>query len=434
MTQRDENLKYAMITTTLCGAMLLGGCGRIGDWDREPFGSGGADQDAGADQDTSEEEPGSGGTISESCYDGVLEPGEICQVQVPEDLDAGVDPCSLSVADFDADGRPDLAVPNSNPWLTPGGTHVANVLRGYGNGSFAPNQPYDAGAELPVGLAVGDFDGDGRPDIATANNDAQQAYVLRNVGGANAGNMGFSDPDGVSVNSTASSIAAGDFDEDGIDDLVVNTPAGIALLRGGPGGVSWIGTLELGGGTSMHAELVDLDVDGHLDLVAAVADDTNQDNRLMIFHGAGDGSFLERVEHQLGGSPWWVVAGDLNMDGDLDLAVVESGVSQVSMLLGNSLGGFSERTTIDVCPGPQSVAIGDMNNDGAADLVVGCMDSDTVQLWLQVKGGAFELTRWWTTGARPVSVQVADLNVDGQLDIAWANQLGNSIGLVISHL
>jgi hypothetical protein len=129
-----------------------------------------------------------------------------------------------------------------------------------------------------------------------------------------------------------------------------------------------------------------------------------------------------------------VVAGDLNMDGDLDLAVVESGVSQVSMLLGNSLGGFSERTTIDVCPGPQSVAIGDMNNDGAADLVVGCMDSDTVQLWLQVKGGAFELTRWWTTGPRPVSVQVADLNVDGQLDIAWANQLGNSIGLVISHL
>jgi hypothetical protein len=434
MTQRDENTMngwHGMLTTTLCSALVLAGCGRLADLeDREPFGSGGSGQDDGQGTD-GEEPPGSGGTISESCYDGVLDPGEICQVQVPEDLDAGVDPCSLSIADFDADGRLDLAVPNSNPWLYPGGSHVANVLRGFGNGSFAPTVPYDAGAELPVGLTVGDFDGDGRTDIATANNEAQAAYVLRNMGG---GTMGFGTPDGVGVSSTASSIAAGDFDEDGIDDLIVNTPAGIALLRGGPGGATWIGNLELAGGQSMYAQLVDLDADGHLDLVAAVADSSGADDRVMIFHGAGDGSFVEFVEHQLGGDPWWVVAGDLNMDGDLDLAVAEFGINSVSILLGNSLGGFSARTTIEVCSGPQSVAIGDMNNDGAGDLVVGCMDSDTVQLWVQGGGGEFELVRWWGTGLRPVSVQVGDLNGDGQLDIAWANQLGNSVGLVISHL
>ncbi|KIG11728.1 putative aggregation factor core protein MAFp3, isoform C [Enhygromyxa salina] len=418
---------------TLCSAVLLTGCGRLGDMeDREPFGSDGSDQDTN-DQggDASSEEPGSGGTTSESCYDGVLQPGELCQVQVPDDLDAGVDPCSLTIADFDADGRPDLAVPNSNFWLYPGGTHVANVLRGYGNGNFAPTQPYDAGAELPVGLAAGDFDGDGLTDIATANNDAQAAFVLRNIGGAN---MGFAAPDDVPVSSVASSIAAGDFNEDGIDDLLVNTSDGIALLRGGPGGASLFDTLELGGGRSMHAELVDLDADGHLDLVAAVSDTINSNHRLMIFHGAGDGSFVEFVEHALGGEPWWVVSGDLNLDGDLDLAVAEYGTNQVSMLLGNSLGGFSPRTTIDVCDGPQSVAIGDMNNDGANDIVVGCMESDTVQVWVQGAGGVFELTRWWTTGLRPVSVQLGDLNLDGQLDIAWANQYGNTVGLVISHL
>ncbi|PRQ07665.1 FG-GAP repeat domain-containing protein [Enhygromyxa salina] len=435
MKQRDENMLNGLPGTfavALTSVVMLAGCGRLADvGEREPFGSDGSSQDAG-DQDTdgSEQEPGSGGTISESCYDGVLDPGEICQVQIPDDLDAGVDPCSLSIADFDADGRPDLAVPNSNFWLNPGGTHVANVLRGYGNGKFAPTEPYDAGAELPVGLAVGDFDGDGRTDMATANNEAQAAYVLHNMGGAA---MGFAAPDGVSVSSIASSIAAGDFDEDGIDDMIVNTPAGIALLRGGPGGASWVGTLEIGGGQSMHAELVDLDADGHLDLAAAVSDPSG-DHRLMIFHGAGDGTFVEFVEHQLGGDPWWVVSGDLNMDGDLDLVVAEFGSDQVSILLGNSLGGFSPRTLIDVCNGPQSVAVGDMNNDGATDIVVGCMESDTVQMFVQREGGVFELTRWWATGLRPVSVQVADLNLDGQLDIAWANQFGNSVGLVISRL
>ena len=50
-----------------------------------------------------------------------------------------------------------------------------------------------------------------------------------------------------------------------------------------------------------------------------------------------------------------------------------------------------------------------------------------------VEDGAFELTRWWGTGERPVSVKLHDLNLDGQLDIVWANQLSNTVGVVISH-
>jgi hypothetical protein len=190
-------------------------------------------------------------------------------------------------------------------------------------------------------------------------------------------------------------------------------------------------TLGVGTGTSMHAQLADIDEDGKLDLVSAVSD---IEDRLVVFHGAGDGSFPEQVEYPLGGEPWWVVTGDLNMDGDLDLAVAAYEQNAVTLYLGNARGGFSSRTDIGVCTGPQSVAIGDMNNDGANDFVVDCSESDTVQMWLQSTDGQFELVRWWATGARPVSVQVADLNADGQLDIAWANQLGNTIGLVISQI
>ncbi|MFO7563074.1 MAG: VCBS repeat-containing protein [Enhygromyxa sp.] len=412
----------------LCTACLIpSACGRLGDLDREGFGTLGSGE---GDSDELGEEPGSGGSISETCFDGVVQPGELCQVQAPEELDAGIDPCSLSVADFDGDGRPDLAVPNSDFWMPPGGTHVTNVLRGFGNGEFAKTQPHPAGEELPVGLAVGDFDGDGRIDITTANNDSLKAFLIRNNGGV--GSMSFAAPEGLSVAATASSVTAGDLDNDGIDDIVVNTPSGVALARGTSSGFEMLETLDVGG-SAMHSVLADLDHDGHLDLAVAVSSSFGAPGRLVILHGAGDGSFPERVEHGLAGDPWWVTAGDLNMDGDLDLVVADYSVASVSILLGNGLGGFSPRTEIGVCWGPQSVAIGDMNNDGANDLVVGCMDSDTVALYLQVEGGEFELTRWWATGSHPVSVQLADLNLDGMLDIAWANQLSNTVGLVLSH-
>lgn len=420
-----KTITYAS-ATILTATCLTVGCGRLGDLDDKSFGEAG-DVD---DDSLAQEKPGSGGPISESCMDGVLDPGEWCQVQEPEDLDAGIDPCSLSVADFDDDGRPDLAVPNSDFLLPPSGNFVANVLRGHGNGDFAQTQPWSAGGYLPVGLAVGDFDGDGRTDIATANHETQSAYVLRNTGSG----VAFEAPVGVGVDSTASSVASGDLDGDGIDDMIVNTPSGIALLRGAPTGVTWFDTIEVGSGTSMHAELADIDEDGKLDMVAAVADVFGGTDRVMVFHGAGDGSFSEWVEYPLAGDPWWITVGDLNMDDDLDLAVAEYETDQVSLLLGNARGGFSPRTSIDVCDGPQSVSIGDMNNDGANDFVVGCMDADTVQMWLQTTDGAFELVRWWSTGARPVSVQTADLNLDGQLDIAWANQYGNSVGLVMSRI
>ncbi|HLT38175.1 MAG TPA: VCBS repeat-containing protein, partial [Enhygromyxa sp.] len=327
-------------------------------------------------------------------------------------------------------GRPDLAVPNSDFWMFPGGTHVANVLRGYGNGNFADTEPHAAGEELPVGLAVGDFDGDGRTDIATANNNSFKAFFLHNDGGL--GSMSFGAPQGVSVANTASSVTAGDFDNDGIDDVVVNTPTSVTLVRGTSSGFQYLQALDVGG-AAMHSVLADLDEDGNLDLVVAVSASFGEAGHLRIFHGAGDGTFPEQVEHDLAGDPWWVTVGDLNMDDDLDIVVADYSVSQVSILLGNALGGFSPRTEIGVCFGPQSVAIGDMNNDGANDLVVGCMDSDTVAVHLQVEGGEFELARWWATGPRPVSVQLADLNLDGVLDVAWANQYGNSVGLVLSH-
>lgn len=420
--------RVSFLAPLCAGLLLAAGCGRLADLDdREGFGEVGADADAGQNDAGQGEDPGSGGEISESCWDGIVQPGEICQVQAPA-IDAGIDPCSLTIADINGDTRPDLAVPNSDWYLPESATHVTHVLRGYGNGGFAKAEAHDAGEALPVGLAVGDFDGDGDRDIATANNEANKAYLTMNQGA-----MDFAAPIGESVGTTASSISAGDVDNDGFDDLVVTTPDGLALIKTGPGGPEFSAMIDMGSGTPMHAELVDLDDDGLLDLIAAMTDSFGANDRVVVLHGAGDGSFPERVEHPVGQNPWWVVAGDLNMDGDLDLLSADYGGASVSILLGNSLGGFSERTELPVCWGPQSVAIGDLNSDGANDIVVGCMDSDLIEVHLQIEDGEFERARWWSTGSTPVSVRLGDLNLDGVPDVAWANQYGNSVGMALSH-
>ncbi len=405
-----------------CLISLLG-CGRLAD-DREGFSSFGADDQSG--EDLGDEPDGGEGPISESCYDGISQPGEICQVQT-DDVPAGIDPCAVAVGDFDSDGRPDLAVPNSDWLQPPEGTHYSHVLRGYGNGNFADAKPWDSGAAFPVGIAVGDYDGDADIDIATANFESGSAFVLTNEGG-----MSFDPPAAESVPGAASSVAAGDIDGDGIDDLVVTVPGALALILNTPAGPSSGGTVDLGELTPMHVELADLDSDGNLDLAVAVQDPLAA-GQVVILHGAGDGSFPERVVHPVGLAPWWVASGDLDGDGDLDLAVADNGDASVSLLLGNDQGGFTARTVIGVCQGPQSVGIADLNLDGAADLVVGCMDSNRVEMWLQGEGGTFELARWWHTGVQPVSVQLADLNLDGVPDIVWANQLSNTIGLVLSQ-
>jgi hypothetical protein len=432
-------IESTLLQGLLVGAsavVLASGCGRLIDAeDREGFGSLGADEGADAG-DGDDAGGGGGGELSESCYDGVVQPGELCQVQAPAPIDAGIDPCSLTIGDLDGDGRPDLAVPNSDFWLTPGGTHVANVLRGHGNGGFADAQPWAAGEELPVGLALGDFDGDGRVDLATANNDAQQAFLLRNASSGASAGISFAAPEGYPVGGAAGSAAAGDLDGDGLDDLIVTTPSGVTILLGTPAGLIVSETLDLGG-TAMHAEIADLDADGRPDLAVVVRSELGGPGRLVLLHGSGekggDGSFPEQVEHSLAGEPWWVRAGDLNMDGDLDLVVAEYSADKLSILLGNGLGGFSDRTELSVCRGPQSIAIADFNLDGANDLAITCLDDDRVELWIQAPDGSFELRRWFATGSRPVSVQAADLNLDGVPDLAWANQYGNTVGLVLSQ-
>ena len=88
------------------------------------------------------------------------------------DIGAGSSPYSVSVGDFNGDGTPDLAVANA-------GSHNVSVLLGNGDGSFQAAQNFGAGI-VPQSVTVGDFNGDGKPDLAVANENSNNVSVLIN--------------------------------------------------------------------------------------------------------------------------------------------------------------------------------------------------------------------------------------------------------------
>jgi VCBS repeat protein/centrosomal CEP192-like protein len=245
---------------------------------------------------------------------------------------AGTNPSSVAVGDFNGDGKLDLAVANF-------GSLNVSVLLGNGDGTFQTAVDYGAGSN-PSSVAVGDFNGDGKLDLAVAN---------ANSGGFGNGNGSIllGNGDGTfqaTVNYNAgtnpSSVAVGDFNGDGKLDLAL---ANADIFNFGVGGISILlgngdGTfktaVDYGAGSNPSSVTVaDFNGDGKLDLAA-----TNGTS-VGILLGNGDGTFQPPVDYAAGSSPSSLAVGDFNGDGRLDIAVADRASSTVSVLLQPGLSG-----------------------------------------------------------------------------------------------
>lgn len=225
---------------------------------------------------------------------------------LPIPRNVGFNPNSAAVGDFNADGKLDVAVGN-----TLGGS--VTIALGNGDGTFVSSIEYNTDLN-PEGVAVGDFNKDGKLDLATPNSGASVSVLLGSGDGTfqAATNLPQSSPlDG------PFSITAGDLNGDGNPDPVFSSSGGVVgvLLGKGDGtfqpAVSYATT-----GSPATARLGDFNGDAKLD-VAVV--NSGSSGSVGVLRGKGDGTLQAVVNFPTQSSPWGLVVADLNKDGKPDV-------------------------------------------------------------------------------------------------------------------
>jgi hypothetical protein len=296
---------------------------------------------------------------------------------------------SLTVADLNGDSKLDIIVSNSCPGngdTCPNGT--VGVLLGNGDGTFQPAATYGSGGLYADSVAVADLNGDGVPDIVVGNfltcgggsSDCDKGLVgvmLGNGDGTFQPVMTY-----YSGGESATAVAIGDLNGDGIPDVVVTNCGGC--------GPSVVG----------------------------------------ILLGNGDGTFQPAVTYPAGTEPVSVAVADVNGDGKLD--VVVGAFSGVGVLLGNGDGTFQPIVTYDPGAGANSVAVADVNGDGKPDLVLAtgcahhkCVYGDVGVLLGNGNGTFQSAITYRSNGHVTSSAEVADVNGDGTPDLIVSNACAN---------
>jgi hypothetical protein len=294
--------------------------------------------------------------------------------QAARSYPAGASPSSVAVGDFNGDGKLDLVVVNvfqGNP--PPGIAATIDVLLGNGDGSFQAPISYTS-LEEPYAVAVGDFNNDGLPDVAVANESYSDISIYLGNGDGT-----LKTPTLYTTNSNiygAVGLALGDFNGDGFVDIAVaqtnqiNTSAAtIQILLGNGTGSFTLGGSFPSGNSPDDVKAADLNKDGKLDLV--VADYAT--GQVGVLLGNGNGTFQPMVQYAAQTSTSSVVISDFNGDGKLDIVATnyESGlVGSLSLFAGNGDGTFRAAQNFNAGPGSNRAVAGDFNGDGTADLAI----------------------------------------------------------------
>jgi hypothetical protein len=293
-----------------------------------------------------------------------------------------------------------------------------------------PTADYPTG-QGPIGIASGDFNGDGAADLATANFTANTVSVLLNNGdGTFATNVDYPTGKGPIA------VATGDFNGDGFTDLAVvnETDNTVSILLGTGQGTFLPMTVFPTGTLPTSIAVADFNGDGFLDL--AITNFTA--NTVSILLGNGDGTFKPKVDYVTALGPISITTSDFNLDGRPDLAVAEQTANVVSIFLGNGDGTFGPRTDYLVGNGPSAVATADFNADGIPDLAVTNATDNTVSVLLGTATstgngtGAFGPQTAFPTDVDPVAIAVDDYNIDGLPDIITVDKTANNVSVLLN--
>jgi FG-GAP-like repeat len=320
---------------------------------------------------------------------GVAEPGGVqtavsrwCRLALRPFVAGGQTPYRVGTGDLDGDGDIDVVEPN-----TVSGDVSVFANDGAGGLTLAETLP---APYLTRGIAVGDLNGDRRPDLATSSTD---------------------DPDGVS--SAALRVHYRSADNSGFDPPETVPPAGP----------------EESFTPAETLQAVDVNGDGARDIVGV------EQSRVLVSHRAADGEAFEpvRTAAYVEDGPFDVAAADLDGDGRTDLATANIFGPRVAVLLRRAdNAGFEPPRYIDVGAPSAQIAIADFDGDRRRDIAASLLDTGRIALIRGVPGG-FGPPRLVAAGPVPLALAAADMDVDGDADLVVGDRDSSEIRLLANR-
>jgi hypothetical protein len=346
---------------------------------------------------------------------------------------AGTRPYSVAIGDLNNDGFPDLAVANN-------GSITVSVLLGNGSGAFGLKTDYATSGQ-PWYVAIGDLNADGNLDLVTANYTGGNVSIFLGDGtGA------FGPRTNVATTGTPFSVVIADFNGDGKPDLATANGGAnrVAVLLSTTSPFATTPTFSAPttfttGQYPVGLAAGDINSDGRLDLVVTNDDNGPNGNSFSVLIGNGAGSFGAKTDFAVGINPVAVAVADVNGDSRHDVVVANSGTTYVSLFLNTTAQGatiptFGPRTNLTVGSGPWSVQFGDLNDDGDLDLAVANVNPSTVSVLLGNGTGLFGAKTDFSTGTstQPHSIAIGDLNGDGKPDLVTANESKANVTILLN--
>ncbi|MBF0124635.1 MAG: VCBS repeat-containing protein, partial [Magnetococcales bacterium] len=328
-------------------------------------------------------------------------------------------PYSITSADFNSDGRLDIASSNYS-------SNNVSVLLGQASGGFAPAVNYSVDS-YPYSIASADFNGDGRWDIASVSQNSNRVSVLLGLASG-----GFATVASYATGNSPVSVISADFNGDGRWDIATANQYSnnVSVLLGlASGGFATAANYTVGTYPSSVTS-ADFNGDGWVDIACT----NNGSNDVSVLLGQATGDFSAAVNYSVGSYPCSITSADFNGDGRPDIASGGQYSNKISVLLGQEKG-FGTPVSYDVGSSSTTIISTDFNGDGRWDIASSDQYNNKVSVLLGKATEGFATAVSYSVGdSGPASIISADFNDDGRRDIATANRYSGSVSVLLADV